>query len=328
MQQRGTAGSAKLERLLSVQLVLQESLKIRQSNEGRNPNVYQVLGKIALVYGLNSQELKQAASTMCTVWINYKDSVTWDGRPNDISTALRMAIGLEHKTLPSAAEEFLHKQRVALTSREIASGLKIDFKKTKDRINNAMQLLETAMFTKKLPLMNEIGNVTQLSVWVHRAYNPKIMAYGFSVGQETHFRNVQMEILNQLFTANRGRLMTELYRKSAANISPNPSGNPNAIYSSLTAGNNAKLLEENDLIKMTPIRAQLRNPRHGYRNIQMGTVKDTGTSRLELTTLGKKLWGDALRTGILSEELRILLLGEKELPNLEPQNWALIKRPD
>lgn len=310
MQKRKAATSTKLVRLLSVQKILQESLKIRLSQGGRNPTAYQIAGKFALIFGLNSQELRQAVTTMATLNNHYPELVTWGGRASSVYGAIRKVIGSERKNLPSATEEFLHGQRKPLTSKEIASGLAMDFQKIRNDLNAALQLLETSMYVKKLPLLVEVGGERPVSVWVHRAYKPQIELYKFSTGvapnPETHFKNSQMEILNQLLLHNGSCLLTQLYKEYGGK----KQGNPDAIYTHPSVAMSARLLEQSGLIKKSqiPIKASRKQ-----RGLVGGAIKGTGTAMLELTGLGKKLWQDALKTGVLSEELRVLLLGEKEV---------------
>jgi len=300
VQNAGLRGSAKLERLLSVQRVLQESIKLRQINGGRDPHCYQVLGSIALIYGFNSKELIKAANAMHAIENRPRGWKTWEGNSSHITTALKATIGQKKENLPSAIEGLLSQYRLPLTSKEIALKIKIDFSKSMNYINSSMQLLETTMYVKKLPLMVDFGTNSAVTVWVHKAYSSKLDPYKFSQRGETHFQNTQMEILNQLFAHNKPLLMTELYREFKGRTI----GNPSAIYGADIVIENVALLEKAGLVTKTQIP-------HSIGAHLMGLKKGTGTSTIKLTELGEKIWKHATSTGTISEELRVLLLGEK-----------------
>ena len=307
-KQKGKGSSGKLERLSAIEKVLRESIQLRKVNGGRDPNVYQVLGKFALMYGLDSQELKKAASAMYTTWVYYHNLVTWDGSPNHISNALRMQIGSGNRNLPSETEKLLHIQQKPLTSKEIALALRLDFIKFGRPLNSSLQFLETAMYVKKLPLMVEPGaSSSPFSVWAHRAYKSKINPYELKLGNQTHFKNSQMEILNELHIHQGVCMITELYNRHMGR----PSGNPNAIFGPRIIRDAAKSLEKSGMIQSIYVRTILaRNEKTGQ---AQGRTPETGAQRLELTPLGKKFLEQTIKTGIISEELRVLFLGEKEV---------------
>lgn len=323
MQKRGAAGSVKLERLLSVQRVLQESLKLRQRNGGRDPNVYQVLGKIALVYGLDSAELEGAVTTMSTLYIK-RENVTWIGSPRFLYSSIKTLVEPGRKNVLSSVEELLYRKQAPMTNKDICLGLNLDFQK-KNRVltTTSLQLLETAMFAKKLPLFSPPVTGGQLSVWCHRAYRPKLDLYKFSSGGMDHFNNVPMEILNQIYV-NGGKYPASLMSRRVERE------NTGAIFGHDNVNKNLTLLTQAGLVTVSKIPQLGVTPfrrNTGSRASNKGTLAGTGTLLAELTPLGRKLWENAVKTNILGEQLRMLLLGERELPNLEPQNRALIKRP-
>jgi len=309
MQRQKRVASPKLLRLLSVQRVLQHSLKLSEKSGGRKPTVYQLLGRISLTYGIDSRELWESATAMNTLWAQHPDRVSWDGTPKQAYNAIKMRIG--RKNLPSSVVDLLHRRQIPLASSGISSALGIDFRKNHPTINGAMQLLETAGFVKKLPMVVLPGFGAPVSVWCHNAFRPSLSPYKMINAQGLHFRNVPMEILDKLLNSGGSSPMTQLYKETAHKPLGRRAGNPNAIYLDQAVFLNIKKLQDAGLVKTLAIPLQSRGK---------GTVKGTGTLKIELTVLGEKLWGDALKTGNLSEELRILLLGEKEARTPAPSS--------
>jgi len=73
------ASSTKLTRLMAAERVLRIAQLVRLHEKTKRSHAYQVIGATALIYGLNSQELKDTARKMHAMEANQPEMVTWDG---------------------------------------------------------------------------------------------------------------------------------------------------------------------------------------------------------------------------------------------------------
>lgn len=286
----GKASSRKLERLLAAEKVLRITQTLRQNNGGRPPTVFQVLGSTALLYGTNSEELKQTASNMNTIYRDNRESVTWVGSLSGITKAVHH-IPIAHLNYISAIDKILFDHSKPLNSRDIVKQLHHRFSETQSNIvNYALQLLDTMGLVKKLPVVVDFGNHGQLSVWMNSEFKPPLAFYLFDDEKRMHYKNTNMEVLSLLELG--PELIIKLYRPDGNNL-----GNPNAIYPQRTISRASNRLKALGLISVNQEKIKTRGSR---------------TERLELTALGKQLWDQAKITGILPPELIKLLLGKRE----------------
>jgi hypothetical protein len=281
--------SEKLERLECAARVLRTTQALKTKNK-REPTMYQVLGALALLHGLNSYELKTAVKHMHSTYANHSEDMTWIGTPTIVSRSINQT-PIAHKNYAAAIDEILVAAKSPITSKQVLTQLGVSQNLGQmGIINSTFQLLETMNLAKKLPMIVDPKLFDPpCSVWISREYKPTLITYQFEMGGETHYSNVSMEILNMLHTG--PKKQTELYRPS-----PWQNGNPNAVFGLTIVKKARDRLESLGLV-----------------NVESG-IKGTRslTSLLKLTPLGSRIWSEATETGLIPEELIELLLGEKE----------------
>ena len=287
--------SRKLEALTAKQMVLRASQQIRDFEDGRDPTILQILGMGLLTYGPNSYELKRMAVQASTLYNYHKDMVTFRGQPSDVSRSINL-MPVAHQNYVSEIDLVLYKAGKPLTSAQIAERLGVAFDADPiDLINSSLQLLEVAGLVKKLPKYIDLDR--HCTVWVCREYKPRLDIYKFESENSTHYRNISLEILNQLMAGSKmeGELYKRQDKKSEKGKYRYSIGSSDAIYGTKAIGRTTKLLESAGLVASEIIQ-----------------TKGSPSKSFKITELGQQLWMTAIETGILPEALIKLILGEKE----------------
>ena len=215
--------SKKLTRLLSAETVLKTSQMLRNSNK-RMPLAFQVLGNIALIHGMDSEELKDAARYLHAASVG-KKKINVLG---DASAAYRsiICIPIAHKNYLSEIDSILLTARKALSSKEILAQLHKEINDTElNRINASLQILEFMGIVQKLPrrIEPETSSGTPLSMWISREYKPSTTEYLLASQPKEHYLNPYMDILHSLYTG--PKQLSKLYRRDKYHP-----GDPNSIY--------------------------------------------------------------------------------------------------
>jgi len=280
----------RLEQLRIKAKVLERSIALKKRLGGRNPNVFQVLGAVALEHGLNSKELKESATALSAIYHYYGKSIGWEGDPRSVYTAIKLKkIPGRKINFPSGIEELLYKSKgKAVSSLEIAERLGIDWQIRHNQIliNASLQFLEVCGLVKKMPSKDKrTGARTHLSVWAHRSHeNPDV-----------DYPNPRIHVLRKLFEG--VTRTTELYKPQ-----PGRTGNPDAIYRQTGIGLVIKYLSDAGLITK-------KSNRTGKLTYQT----------LQLTPEGRRLTKKLVENKSLPEALRKILLGTKQVKSQPKQ---------
>ena len=298
LKSRGNNASAKKIDVLKTKvkvlaissLLHQEMVKKDPEHPERKPTIYQILAVTALAYGLDSKELNNQISSMSNTANKYPNQVTWGGNPTRLRKAIKIPLSTGAFALPTIEKILLESKEFAMDSKNIAAKIGISWtKENMNIINSCMQLLEVSGFVKKMPSSSAWG--AHMSVWMHRAYkNPKI-----------NYPNSGMNILEKLWGGR--KRVTELYtekikKRRRGNLVT--TGSKAAEFTIGTILATLKLLEDAGIIQL-------------QKHVSLGYPKGTIAGEAELTDYGKKLWNKYIQTRSLPEELRKILLGEKEV---------------
>ncbi|MEK6821378.1 MAG: hypothetical protein AABY11_03195, partial [archaeon] len=123
--------------------VLRYSIALRKRLGGRDPAVYHVLAIPALVYGLDSEELLDAARVMNNIAARHPNEVHWVGAVSNINASLLTRIPGFHKNFPATVNEVLHSRDRNFSSGEILEKLGLDPNRGNLRLlNYSLQLLD------------------------------------------------------------------------------------------------------------------------------------------------------------------------------------------
>lgn len=299
-EKSGKSSSKKLAHLEAAKRVLTTSLQLR-THLGRDPHIYHILATTGLIYGFNSAEIDSASRHIITTH-TAKRPRTWEGNANKIRVALRTIIDSQGNNYVTGTEKQLFLAKVPLPSKSLAEKIGLQWNiANSEYLNCTLQLLETAGLVKKMPPIVDASTQHTLSVWVHRDHQLTIKTYEFGADTNKHFLSVPMELLNQLYK--RPRLFTELHREKKIHQKKITYivGNKDAIFERNNVLDNITHLKTAGLILVKKV--------HPTQTTMGGA---SSVTEVEITKLGKELWNHTIKTGILSERLRILLLGEKE----------------
>ena len=248
--------------------------------------MYQVLAVTALRHGLNSKELMSQVRAMVNIKSQNKN-VPWQGIANPMYSALRLRIP-GGTNLVAGIESLLFKSKGRqMDQSEIAAelGIKLD-KRNSNLINSSLQLLDVAGLAKKLPEKVILNRTAPYGVWMHRAYKTGEIGY----------HNAAIHIFGQLYE--RPNFTSKLAR-------PQKKGtrNTTGIFSANTINSTLKKMEKVGWVEITHTLRILPSSALG------GAVR---ADHAHLTDYGRKLWEKYRNTKTLPEELRKILLGEKE----------------
>jgi hypothetical protein len=292
------ASSNKLIRLMAAERVLRTTQLIRSHEKtARNPTVLQVLGANAIIYGLNSQELKDTARKMHAMEVHESETITWEGTTANVSRVI-VPIYVAHQNLPSAIYGIVSDTGRPVSSKEILTRLGKEPKFIEwCKINSSVQLLETMGLVQKLPHLT-LGKKI-FSLWIARGFDVPLSTYEVKGENGLHYNNTELELLALL--QNGEKLRTELYKPSGR-----ARGNTNAVYSGVGIRRACRRLESSGLV-------HTRNAQTIGTSKYFHRTRYFKTESLGLTELGGELWSNAIQTGILSKDLIKLLLGEKEV---------------
>jgi hypothetical protein len=291
----GGCSSKKLERLHAASRVLRISQNTRKLS-GRPPHSLQLLGTMGLLYGLNSDEVKKSATYMNSTSKSYPEDVTWTGSVGTLGSVIRTGI-VPHENYPTTINAYLAGTGLPSSSKHLCNALNMTLNLSDlNRVNTSLQLLEVMGLVKKLPPLIDLKTKMPSSVWISREGKPSISAYVSGLNGKSHYLNTSMEVLNILLDG--PKKFNELYKL----YSYQKSGNSAALYSITAIGSAVEFLERAGLVESETIK------RWGH-----------PTMKLWLTSLGRELWNETIITGMLPENLIKLILGEKEVEQMEPK---------
>lgn len=285
------------KRILSLRakiLVLQTSIRLREKFGGRDPTHFHVLGAIAKDHGLNSFELRHAATAMVNMYTSYRTQATWDGAPNQLYRAITLNLPGRQGNYPSGIEAHLRKQGGALLdSMELARQIGVQTNIDEiNHINVSMQLLAITGHVKKYPEVTNRTSGGTISMWGHTQNSPRLDSYKDRWG---NFRNTSLYILNAISA--KPRRVTDLFKPKIGRH--HIAGNPKAIYSDTSIYGAVGALANAGIIKV-------RNRQ--FKNAVNSTIT---VQEVFLATKWKEVWSIAARTNTFPEVLRLALLGEK-----------------
>ncbi len=278
-KKRGKSLPSALRKLEAKAEVLRTSNNLRIAG-GRPPTVYQVLAISAIKFGLDSDELWQAASAMKSLYHKDKSIIPWLGSPIELGTAINQSV-----TVKIEKRLYEHKDR-SMSSAEIAESIGLNLTRNEGLINRSMQLLEVSGYVRK----QMVESSTNCNVWAHKAYeNPY-----------PRHENVAIHVLRTLYHHGRPKsmLLVELHRPT------HPlSGNPKEKYDSRTVGEVLKRLKKAELVETNQVKVQTRIHAH---------IVEKNHNEVRLTAEGLSLVQDMEENKKLPEPLRKILLGEKQ----------------
>ncbi|VVB99414.1 Uncharacterised protein [uncultured archaeon] len=298
---RNTLAQKEYNGLLAKERVLSSAISLGEALGGRKPSIYQALAKIGLLYGFDSAEIREASKKMAgyAATKNNQSAIPWVGAVTATAMAIKTPANKKGENYPTALEKMLYGRKESMTGLDMARKLGVQWShESATVINAAMQLLETAGFAKKLPEYSTGKTGGTFTVWSHRAHRSSLSAYVFRERGITHYRNPQMEILNQLMN---GPMETNrLYRqKKIMDGKQYFTGNTDAIFPEMTVYDAVGKLQRNGLVRISEGKYA-----GGYKAREKIPVVD-------LTKDGQRLWAKSISRGNLEEKLRLLMAGEK-----------------
>ncbi len=276
---------------------LQTSSRIRKSLGGRIPTIHHVFAAQALLYGLDSKKLKEAAGEVVRSEMAQGNKGIIEGTGKNIYNVIRANIpGKSHNYL-FGIEEALHKNAEPIDSISLAQKAGLQWNKNaKNFTNSSLQILELCGLAKKLPEITAWrGNI---SIWVSTGAKPLISFYRNKLGG---YKNPWFDIFGKL--SGGAKYTTDMYKESKSPTGK--SGSKSAIYAPDTIFTAIRRMEKNGLVK-TRVEIEKRGPETGAQRV--GAAVKT---KVELTEDGKKIWGEIRKTGIINSGLIKIMLGAK-----------------